>query len=103
MEYTPEQRREILARMHAASGQFYAAAARAGCHAFIEFTGLMNEFIKICEEAEKQGIDWVRANVHGDVHLPFKPWNIAYLGEKLECIYGKQLKLVDEPPTGSAP
>jgi len=96
MTETPEERREILRRMHAASNNFYAAAARAGCHAFIEFTGLMNEFIKLCETAEAQGIPWVRANVHGDVHLPFKPHHIEYLSEKLECIYGKRIQLVDE-------
>jgi hypothetical protein len=97
MQYTPEERREILTKMQTASAVFYAAAARAGCHAFIEFTGLMNEFIKLCAEADTQGIDWVRANVHGDVHLPFKPHHVAYLSEKLECIYGCRLKLVDEP------
>ncbi len=96
-EYTSEERREILSKMRTASNAFYAAAARAGCHAFIEFTGLMNEFIKLCAEADEQGIDWVRANVHGDVHLPFKPYHVEYLSEKLECIYGCRLKLVDEP------
>jgi hypothetical protein len=96
MDYTPEERREILTKMRTASSVFYAAAANAGCHAFVEFTGLMNEFIKLCSEADEQGIDWVRANIHGDVHLPFKPYHVAYLSEKLECIYGCRLKLVDE-------
>ena len=96
MEETPEERKAILRGMHAASDMFYASAIKAGCHAFIEFTGLMNEFIKLCEEAEKQGIPWVRANVHGDVHLPFKPHHIEYLSEKLECIYGARLQLVKE-------
>jgi hypothetical protein len=96
-EYTPEQRLAILTKMQTASNTFYSQAAAAGCHAFIEFTGLMNEFIKLCREAEENKIDWVRANVHGDIHLPFKPWHIEYLSEKLECIFGKQIKLVDPP------
>lgn len=54
--YTPEERKAILARMRTASNLFYSAAAAAGCHAFIEFTGLMNEFIKLCTEAEAQGL-----------------------------------------------
>jgi hypothetical protein len=92
--YTPEERREILDKMRTTSSAFYAAAVRAGCHAFIEFTGLMNEFIGLCAEADAQGIDWMRANVHGDVHLPFKPHHVKYLSEKLECIYGERLQLV---------
>ena len=96
MMETPEERRAILERMRAASSQFYFAAAKAGCHAFIEFTGLMNEFIKLCEDAEAQGVDWLHANVHGDIHLPFKHHHMEYLSEKLECIYGKRVKLDDE-------
>lgn len=90
-DYTAEERQAILQRMRKASNSFYFAAMVAGCHAFIEFTGLMNEFIKLCDDAEKAGIPWVHANVHGDVHLPFQPWHMAYLSEKLECIYGVRL------------
>lgn len=97
IEYTAEERQAILAKMSAASNLFYSAAANAGCHAFIEFTGLMNEFIKLCSEADAQGLNWIHANVHGDVHLPFKPYHIEYLSEKLECIYGKRIQIVDEP------
>lgn len=96
MRETFEERAHILNRMRAASNSFYSAAANAGCHAFIEFTGLMNEFIKLCETAERQGTNWVHANVHGDVHLPFEPYHVEYLSEKLECIYGRRLQLVDD-------
>lgn len=88
---TPEERAAILQRMRDASNRFYAAAAAAGCHAFIEFTGLMNEYVKLCQEAEAAGLEWVHANVHGGNHLPFAPHHIAYLSEKLECIYGRGL------------
>lgn len=91
MEYTKEERDAIMRRMRAASDTFYVLASGSGCHAFIEFTGLMNEYIKLCHEADEAGIPWVHANVHGDVHLPWKPWHIAYLSEKLECIYGRGL------------
>jgi hypothetical protein len=91
MKETHEERAAILAKMHAASNAFYRAAVASGCHAFIEFTGLMNEYIKLCHEADSSGIEWVHANVHGDIHLPFAPLHIAYLSEKLECIYGRGL------------
>lgn len=83
----------MLRGMRAVSDQFYAGATRVGCHAFIEFCGLMNEFIKVCHEAEQQGIDWTRSNVHGDTHLPFQRHHIEYLSEKLECIYGVKIEM----------
>lgn len=87
-EYTVEERAAMLRGMRGASDYFYSMAVRIGVHAFIEFTGLMNEFIKLCEEAHAAGIDFTMANVHTGQHLPFQPHHIAYLYEKLECIYG---------------
>ena len=78
---------ESLRRMMDASNEFYGMATSTGCHAFIEFAGLMNEFIKVCQEAEKQRIDWRNANTHTKKALPFKPYHIAYLNDKLECIF----------------
>jgi len=95
-EYTPEERREKLAAMSRASAAFYASAFQIGVHGFIEFCGLMNEFIDLCRDAEAQGIDWMHANVHSDAHLPFAPHHIAYLSEKLACIYGRRIQLVDD-------
>ncbi len=91
-DQTPEGRQETLRRMRAASTAFYYAAIHTGCHAFIEYTGLMNEYINLCAEAEKAGIDWIHANVHGDTKLPFAAHHIYYLSEKLECIYGVRLQ-----------
>jgi hypothetical protein len=61
---SPEEREECLRAMQAASNAFYAAATRCGNHAFIEFTGLMNEYIQLCWEAHRNGIDFTRASVH---------------------------------------
>lgn len=91
-QYTPEERAEMLARMKAASNVFYGMAVHTGCHTFIEFTGLMNEFINICEKAHEQGIDFPFANTHTGQALPMEPHHLAYLGEKLGCIYGPALR-----------
>lgn len=88
MQHSSEELQEILKQMRMASAQFYVAAVRCGNHAFIEFTGLMNEYITVCEEL--QG-DFTQANVHGDTHLPFQEYHIAYIREKLECIFGDAL------------
>lgn len=101
-EYTADERAAMLRGMRAVSDNFYAGAVRVGVHAFIEFCGLMNEFIKLCTEAHEKGIDFTMANVHADQHLPFQPHHIAYLNEKLECIYGMRFT-VDDPTAYMTP
>lgn len=94
--YTPEERAAMLQKMRACSDSFYSQAAHAGCHALIEFTGLMNEFIKVCAEAHAAGEQFPFANTHCEVLLPFKPYHLAYLAEKLGCIYGPALVASEE-------
>lgn len=90
-DYDKAFRERTLDRMRHASSVFYALAAQAGCHGFLEFTGLMNEYIKVCEEAEARGAPWLHANVHSGKHLQLEPYHVEYLREKLECIYGEAL------------
>ena len=82
-----DERAVSLHRMHAASKAFYMAAVHTGCHPFIEFTGLMNEYIKVCERAHKEGLDFTNCNKHSGHHLPMKSFEVAYVNEKLECIF----------------
>lgn len=89
--YSAEERAPMLPKMHAASDAFYRAATQIGCHPFIEFTGVMNEYIKLCEQAHAAGIDFTNANVHSGQALPMGPHNAAYLAEKLGCILGPTL------------
>jgi hypothetical protein len=89
--YSAEQREAMLEKMQQASHAFYYAATRIGNHAFIEFCGLMNEYIKLCHEAHEQGIDFTLLNVHSGRPLPMKPHHADYIGEKLGCIFGAAL------------
>lgn len=77
----------MLAQMSAASSVFYASAIRIGCHPFIEFTGLMNEYIKCCRTAHEAGIDFTDCNVHTGQPLPMREFEVDYVNEKLACIY----------------
>lgn len=90
-EYSPEERVAMLQKMQALSDLYYGRACAAGCHAFIEFAGLMNEFIKVCADAHKNGQNFPFANTHSGDPLPFQPYHLAYLAEKLNCIYGPGL------------
>lgn len=89
--YNADERAAMIGKMKQVSGAFYPLACRTGCHAFIEFTGMMNEYIKLCEAAHEQGIDFNTTNVHLGKSLPMKEYMAKYLGEKLGCIYGTSL------------
>jgi len=85
--FSEDERQMMILRMSEASSQFYTAAIRIGCHPFIEFTGLMNEYIKICQRAHADGIDFTQCNKHAGHHLPMMPFEVGYINEKLECIF----------------
>ena len=85
------ERERALAAMRSASNHFYAAAVRIGCHPFIEFTGLMNEYINACESAHKADIDFTECNKHSGQALPMTEHMVAYVNQKLECIFTGQI------------
>lgn len=87
---TPE---ESLVKMREASNQFYVAATKVQCHAFIEFTGLINEYIKICEGNLKRGTDFRELNAHGEGQLQIELYELDYMGEKLNCIFQGALEV----------
>ena len=82
-----EQREVCLRKMRETSDAFYRAAFKIGNHAFVEFCGLMNEYIKICQENHERGIDFTNCNTHCSERMVVRPYEMAYLREKLECIF----------------
>lgn len=99
MTFTPEELQEMILRMKVASSAFYRDAVWSGCHPFIEFTGLINEYIKLCQAALAQGIDFTETSIHGGGQpLPMLPHHRNYLREKLECIYGTSLAALGLEP-----
>lgn len=91
MHYSKKELLGICDKMTAASNDFYVAATRTGNHAFIEFTGLMNEYIKICREAAHTGVDFTQASTHTRMAIPIQSHQAFYLAEKLNCILGPAL------------
>lgn len=92
---TTERKQEleqVLVNMRAVSNNFYAGAQGCGNHAFLEFTGLMNDYIEVCRDSLNAGIDFTAANTHSGVALRLLPFRAAYLSEKLDCIYGPALR-----------
>ncbi|MCT7977575.1 hypothetical protein [Laspinema olomoucense] len=89
-ELTPE---ESLDLMRKTATQFYHAAIATNCHAFIEFTGLLNEYIKVCQEFQKNNPnhDFRKCNVHNGNAIHLQPYQIEYIHEKLTCIYQNEI------------
>jgi hypothetical protein len=91
-EYALEEQLASAAKMRAVSSAFYGPATQTGCHAFIEFCGLMNEYIVVCENTARAGGDFMMANTHNERPLAMKAHHAAYLAEKLDCIFGPTIR-----------
>src|SRR3989344_2021999 len=61
--------------MQEASDAFYRSSVTIGNYPFIEFAGLMNEYITACRAP------------HNEQALPLHPVMSNYINEKLECIF----------------
>jgi hypothetical protein len=88
---TPE---EILVAMKAASANYYRDAIATNCHTFVEFTGLIGEYIKICERNfQQRGIDFTKTSAHSidGPRLHIEDWELDYINEKLRCIFPELL------------
>ena len=81
------EREVALEQMKEAADDFYRSAVRIGNHPFIEFAGLMNEYIVACRAAHRDGVDFTECSNHRGKALPLHPVMNAYINEKLECIF----------------
>lgn len=85
--YTAAEREELLRQMRELTSLFYRHVTRIGVHPMIEFTGLMNEYIACCQDAHDRGIDFTQCNTHTGQVLPVASYRLAYINEKLDCIF----------------
>lgn len=74
--------------MYLVASWFYNKAVHLQNHTFIEFCGLMTEYIKICDNTLKSGLDYTQCSIHTGQALVMEPYHLNYLNEKLECIFG---------------
>jgi hypothetical protein len=81
------ERVQALRRMGDAIRRFYGEAVQIGNHPFIEFAGVMTAYMNSCRAAHEAGIDFTECNVHSGKELPMGPFEVAYLSEKLDCIF----------------
>ena len=95
-----KERTEALYQMQTVSSGFHAQAVKIGVHPFIEFCGLMNEYIKACRRAHENGVDFSTCNTHTGQDLPLESFEVEYINEKLECIFtGRSVMSASTPNT----
>lgn len=93
-----EERELTLARMNQAVSRFYSAAVQIGNHPFIEFAGVMTAYVKSCERAHADGVDFSECTAHAGEALPMESFELDYLAEKLNCVFGGRITTAPEPP-----
>jgi hypothetical protein len=84
---TPTERAIALKEMQKASDAFCHAAVKIGNPTFVEFTGIINQYIEACRQAHHNGIDFTQCNTHCQQELPLESFQIDYINEKLACIF----------------
>jgi plasmid replication initiation protein len=89
------ERELALQRMGEAISRFYSSAVQIGNHPFIEFAGVMTAYKKTCERAHEAGIDFSECNRHAGRPLPMEGFEVAYLSEKLDCIFDGRIVAVE--------
>lgn len=92
------EREVALGKMEAAVKRFYHDAIQIGNHPFIEFCGVMTAYVNSCRIAHEKGIDFSECNVHSGTELPMMGFEVAYLNEKLGCIFGGRIQALRPHP-----
>lgn len=90
--YTDEELDSMLKEMKDCSSHFYARAVRIGNHPFIEFCGLINEYVSMCKTTAQANVDFTICNRHVGIPLLAHDYQIKYMAEKFECIFGPVLE-----------
>lgn len=88
MPISIERKKELtttLEQMEHAADVFYAHAQRANFHQFLEFTGFLREYTKMCRRLMERGVDF--ASDIGEL----QPYEADYIGEKFGCIFSPLL------------
>jgi hypothetical protein len=81
------EREEKLRQMRAAQRAFYLSAVAIGVQPFVELSALIAQYIQLCEQTHKLGGDFTTG-----APLTLQKQHGAYLGEKLQSVYGGSLR-----------
>lgn len=71
-----------LEQMEAYAQLFYRSAQAVGHHQWLEMTGIMREYLKLCRAELEAGRDFRTQPIDPPLH------SVAYILEKLDCMFG---------------
>lgn len=97
---TEERKAELKTmanQMEMAANEFYSMAVLIGHHPFIEFCGLMREYVLCCRDAIAQDVDFTECSIHTFRPLPVMTYRADYFAEKLGCIIGRPVEVSPSP------
>ena len=86
--YNKEELQAITQKMRNTSNRVYVLLQSCGVHAFIEFNGLMQKYVDLCQRAADEGVDFTMFNTHNDKTFEVQDHDVVYLAEKFDCIFG---------------
>ncbi len=87
LTYTRNELEVMLMKMEEASSIFYSLAQRTKVHQFLEVNGFLQELIKAYKRMQEKGKDFATEP------LEMEPYEMAYIAEKLDCIFGEALSV----------
>jgi len=59
----------------------------------------MTAYLRSCERAHEAGIDFTECNAHTGQELPVEAFEVTYLNEKLNCIFGARFAATPAAPS----
>jgi hypothetical protein len=86
--YDREELAEMVRKMRRVADGVYGPLAATGCHPFVEFCGLMQKYVDVCEACVEDEVQFPHATRHSGGVLPVETHDLEYLAEKLGCIFG---------------
>jgi len=86
--YPKEELQAITLKMRATANTVYVLLQSCQVHAFIEFNGLMQKYVDLCQRAADEGVDFSMFNTHTGTTFKVEDHDVIYLAEKFDCIFG---------------
>lgn len=90
--YSIEDLLKICRKMDAVVEKIYPMMTSCEVHPFVEFNGLMREYVVICRILARSGVAFPFASNHGTMAVEVPDYTIEYMAEKLGCIFAPMIR-----------
>lgn len=94
--FSKEELQALTLKMREVANKVYPLLQSCQVHAFIEFNGLMQKYVDLCQRAADKGVDFTMFNTHNDKSFAVQDHDVVYLAEKFDCIFGPSFRAKPE-------